>query len=250
MTKRKIRIIKFDEIDSTNTYLRTLAEKGEDEGLVVTANYQSSGRGRCGKSFFSPADTGLYMSILVRPHFGIEESLFLTPMTAVAVARAIDSVCEIRSGIKWVNDIYINEKKVSGILCEGSFDHNSDKVNYVVVGIGVNLNKPHDGFPEGIANIATYLGNSDIKEALLHKITEEFFTLFDAFPSHAFLEEYKKRSIVIGRDIEIIGNETHTATVLDIDEKCHLVIRDENRNIKTLSSGEISTKIKNKHKEN
>lgn len=244
MTKRQIRIIKLEETDSTNTYLRSLAEKGEKEGVIVIANSQRAGRGRCGKSFFSPADTGLYMSILLTPDFSIEESLFLTPMTAVAVAKAIESVCDVKCGIKWVNDIYIDEKKVCGILCEGSFDHSSGRVNYVVAGIGVNLNRPKGGFPESIRNIATYLGEGDIKEALIHRITEEFFSLYDALPSHTFSEEYKKRSIVIGREIEIAGNETSIVTVVDIDEKFRLITKDKDGNIKILSSGEISIKIK------
>ncbi|MBE6651377.1 MAG: biotin--[acetyl-CoA-carboxylase] ligase [Ruminococcaceae bacterium] len=246
MTKRKIRIINLDEIDSTNTYLRALAEKGEAEGLIVTANYQSAGRGRHGKSFFSPADTGLYMSVLLRPALSVEDSLFITPMTAVAVSRAIESVSNVKCGIKWVNDIFIGEKKVSGILCEASFNHTENKVNYIVAGIGININKPKEGFPTELGDIAAFLGNDDIKEKLLHKIIEELFSIYNTLPSHSFFDEYKARSVILGREVEVLGSEPFQGTVLDIDESCHLVIKKNDGEIKKLSSGEISIKIAKK----
>lgn len=243
MKERKIRIIKIKKIDSTNTYLRTLAENGTDEGCVVTANEQTAGRGRRGKTFFSPSDTGLYMSILIRPEFSVENSLFLTSMTAVATARAIERVTGIKCGIKWVNDIYVGDKKVSGILCEASFDHTSDRVNYVIVGIGINAMTPKNDFPEELKDIATSLGYEDIRESLLTAVVEEFFDLYDKMPSRQFLKEYRNRSMLIGKRVEILGNYPFSAQVLDIDGDCHLVVMDDSGEIKALSSGEVSAKI-------
>lgn len=243
MKKRKIQLIKLNKTDSTNTYLKQLAEGGAEEGCVVTANEQTSGRGRRGKSFFSPADTGLYMSLLVRPCSSVDASLFITSMTAVAVARAIESVTKNTCGIKWVNDIYVNEKKVAGILCEGSFDHALNKVNYVIVGIGINITNPKSDFPSEIRGIAASLGSDDVKDELLQAIIREFFALYDQLPKRDYMEEYKIRSVLIGKRVEILGSSPFFAEVLDIDDECRLVVKDDNGITHTLSSGEISTKI-------
>ena len=243
MTKRKIQIIKLNKIDSTNTYLRQMAENGADEGCIVIANEQTSGRGRRGRSLFSPADTGLYMSMLIRPEFSVEDSLFITSMTSVATARAIESVTNVKCGIKWVNDIYIGEKKVSGILCEGSFDHDAHKVNYIVVGIGINITTPESQFPEELRHIATSLGSEDIKEQLMRAVCREFFELYDRLPEKDYLTEYKERSVLMGKRIEVLGNNPFFAKVLDIDDSCRLVVEDDRGAIHTLSSGEVSTRI-------
>lgn len=243
MAKRKLKIIKLESVDSTNTYLKSLAEKGESEGCVVTARHQTMGRGRRGKSFFSPSDTGLYMSILVRPEISVDDSLFITSMTAVALSRAIEAVCDKKCGIKWVNDIFIDCKKVAGILCEGSFDHTADKVNYVIVGIGVNLCQPKEDFPHELREIATSLGEDDIGDELFEKILTEFFNLYEQLPSHDFLNEYKERSILLNKRIEVLGNETVLGTALDIDDKCRLILKTDNGEIKVISSGEVSVKL-------
>lgn len=239
----KLKIIELETVDSTNTYLRALAEKGEREGCIVTATEQTAGRGRRGKSFFSPADTGLYMSILIRPELSVEDSLFITPMTAVATARAIEAVTNKKCGIKWVNDIYIGEKKVSGVLCEASFDHAADKVNYVIVGIGINLAAPRGEFPEELRHIATNLGDATIKKQLLERVTEEFFTLYGTLPRTDFLGEYRRRSVLIGKRVEVLGNESFFGTAIDFDERCRLILKTDGGEIKVLSSGEVSTKL-------
>lgn len=241
--KRNLKIQRLKTVDSTNTYLKALAEQGGEEGLIVIADEQTLGRGRRGKSFFSPSETGLYMSILIRPEFSVEDSLFITSMTAVAVAKAIENVSKRKCGIKWVNDIYVDQKKVSGILCEGSFDYKANKTNYVIVGIGVNISTPEGGFPDDIKCIATGLDSGDIKEALISNISEEFFRLYDALPSHKYMEEYRERSIVIGERICVIGERSFECTAIDIDEKCQLLVKDDSGNLNTLSSGEISIKF-------
>lgn len=243
MTKRKLKITNLKTIDSTNTYLKALAEKGEGEGSVVIADEQTAGRGRRGKTFFSPSAVGLYMSILIRPDCSVQDSLFITPLTATAAARAIERVTDKVCGIKWVNDIYLDGKKVSGILCEGSFDHAENKVNYVVVGVGINLSVPEGGFPEDLEDIATSLGDAGLRDRLAEAVIEEFFSLYDRLPSRDFINEYKSKSVLIGKRIEILGDRPFSALVLDIDEECRLVVKDDCGSIKVLSSGEISTKI-------
>ncbi len=243
MIKNKYRLIKLKRIDSTNTYLKALAENGEPEGCIVVAEEQSMGRGRRGKSFFSPADTGLYMSILVRPEFSIEDSLFLTSMTAVATCRAIEGICNTKCGIKWVNDIYIDSKKVAGILCEGSFNHNEGKINYIVAGIGVNISVPKDGFPEELKEIAASLGSNDIRDELMHKIADEFFLLYKRNCLSEFIEEYKARSVLTGKKIEVLGDSPFVGKAIGIDEQCRLIVEKCDGSTVVLSSGEVSTKI-------
>ena len=136
----------FAEMDSTNRQLKELAESGAPEGTVVIAEAQSNGRGRLGRSFFSSQGSGIYMSILLRPEIELQNAVRLTSMTAVAVAEAIERVCEIPARIKWVNDIFLNKKKVCGILVEAGIDAVEQKLNYAVVGIGINVGKME--FPE------------------------------------------------------------------------------------------------------
>lgn len=232
---------RFKTLDSTNTYLKSLAEKGEKEGTVIVADAQEKGRGRRGKSFFSPADTGLYMSFLLRPKLPPEEALFITTATAVAVARAIESVTKKRALIKWVNDVYLDERKVAGILTESAFSADSKSLDYVVVGIGVNINTKN--FPDEIKDIATSLGESDVRDDLLQNILLEFSHLYSHFPSHSFFEEYKSRSLLIGKEIEIV-DDGRCGVVYGINDDCHLLVRLNSGEKISLSSGEVSTRLK------
>lgn len=239
--KRKINLIRLNTVPSTNTYLKELAEKGEDEGCVVIARCQTAGRGRRGKDFFSPADTGLYMSILLRPSLTVTDAHFITPAVALAVCRAIEELTGLRCGIKWVNDIFIGGKKAAGILCEGAFDYEKGTTRYVVVGIGVNVST--ENFPEGLENIATSLHSSVSKDTLAEKIVKEVFGVIDALPSLDFLDEYRRRSVLIGKRVQIFGGDGVVGIVRDIDSLCRLVVEKDEGGVVAISSGEVSTKI-------
>ncbi len=234
-------IEKFDVLESTNTYLKALAEKGASEGLVIIADEQTAGRGRRGKTFFSPDKTGLYMSFLLRPRLSPEETLFITTATAVALCRAIEKIYPHTTMIKWVNDIYLGDRKVAGILTEASFK-SADTLDFVIVGVGVNVKT--ECFPDEIKDIAMSLGKEDKRELLAKLILEEFGSIYHAFPSHTFFEEYKRRSLLIGRDIEILGDERRCGKAIDVDESCHLIVELENKEIISLSTGEVSTRLK------
>lgn len=234
-------IEKFDVLESTNTYLKALAEKGANEGLVIIADEQTAGRGRRGKTFFSPDKTGLYMSFLLRPRLSPEETLFITTATAVALCRAIEKIYSHNPMIKWVNDIYLGYRKVAGILTEASFK-SADTLDFVIVGVGVNVKT--ECFPDEIKDIAMSLGKEDKRELLAKLILEEFMSIYDAFPSHSFFEEYKRRSLLIGREIEILGDERRCGKAIDVDERCHLIVELENKEIISLSTGEVSTRLK------
>lgn len=234
-------IRRFKVLDSTSTYLKALAEKGEKEGVVIVADAQTKGRGRQGKSFFSPNGTGLYMSLLLKPSLSPEKSLFITTAAAVALSRAIEALYPHKAKIKWVNDVYINDRKAAGILTEASYNIDGS-LKYIILGIGVNIST--DSFPKEIEDIAISLGKEDLRESLLANILSEFSLLYEAFPSLSFFEEYKSRSMLLGREIEILGEKSLFGTAVDIDNECHLLVKLNTGETVSLSSGEVSTKLK------
>lgn len=234
------KIERFPLLDSTSSYLKRLADEGAEEGLVIVADAQTKGRGRRGKSFFSPEGTGLYMSFLLRPKIPADETLFITTATATALSLAIEELYKKSALIKWVNDVYVDGKKVAGILTEASFSGKGE-LDYVVVGVGVNLTTKF--FPDEIKDIATSLGE-DKKEELLSLFLSEFSKIYEAFPSRDYFKEYKRRSFIIGMEIEILGEEKRFGKALDIDDDCRLEVMLENGEKVFLSSGEVSTKLK------
>lgn len=243
---KNLRIEVHKTINSTNTFLKTLGEQGEAEGKVILAEEQTNGRGRMDRKFYSPAQTGIYMSILLRPTFSAQESLFITTSAAVAVAEAIERVAGCEAKIKWVNDIFCNDKKVCGILTEASLDLENSKLKYAVLGIGLNVLNPQDGFPEGLKEIATAVYDeksytADKRSQVAAEILNRFWSYYKTIEQKTFLEEYKKRSFLIGREIDVIFHDsTKKAVALDIDEECRLIVKLEDGNITTLSSGEVS----------
>ncbi|MEG2274318.1 MAG: biotin--[acetyl-CoA-carboxylase] ligase, partial [Clostridia bacterium] len=140
----------FDEVDSTNNFALTLAQNGVAEGALVVATQQSNGKGRVGKSFVSPKG-GIYMSVVLRPNCPLAEATLLTPMAAVAVAKAIRKLCNVDAKIKWVNDIYLDGKKICGILTQAVTDFENEHVAAVVVGIGINFDTPASAFDGELA---------------------------------------------------------------------------------------------------
>lgn len=242
-------IIVEKSVTSTNTILKELAKDGADEGTILVAMSQTAGRGRLGRSFHSPSDTGIYFSILLRPHMPASDSLFLTTSAAVAVAKSIEKASGHRADIKWVNDVYINDRKVCGILTEGSINPLTGNLDYAIVGIGINVHTPKNGFPESIQQIAGSVfseskNHSNTNNIIIAEILNHFYEYYLNFSEKSFFEEYKKRSFLIGRKIYVIENETNIpATALDIDDDCHLIVKYEDGSIKKLSSGEVSIKI-------
>ena len=237
-------IIVMDEVDSTNLEIKRLAQDGAKDGTVVIADRQSSGRGRLGRSFFSPAGSGIYMSILIKPSFEEERAVIVTTAVSVAVCRAIEKDSGKRPLIKWVNDLYLNGKKICGILTEAIRDARSGKIEYIVIGIGVNCAETE--FPDDIKNIAGSICEKEeelSRNELAAEIIKEINLMGNLANSRDFIDEYKRRSLVIGKDIRIIGKSEELATVLDIDENGGLVVRLWDGETKILSSGEISIRL-------
>ena len=235
------------EIGSTNDELKLQAIGGEKEIKLLIAEYQTKGKGRKGRSFFSPASSGCYMSFLIRPPYSAEECTLLTTAAAAATAKAIESVIGIKADIKWVNDIYIERKKVAGILTEAAFKKDGLGIDYAIVGIGININPPESGFPYEIADIASYLtdnNDADMKNHLIAEVTNNFIYYYQNLPEREFIEEYKSRLFFLGEEITVIQpDETYLATAIDIDPMCHLIVKTSDGQIKTLFGGEISIKL-------
>lgn len=231
-------------VTSTNTIAKSMAGNGAKEGTVIIAREQTEGRGRMGRSFYSPSSTGIYLSIILRPTLSLEDSLLITTGTAVAVAKAIDIVAGVDASIKWVNDIFVGEKKVCGILTEASLNFESGGLEYAIVGIGVNVST--NTFPDNLQSIAGSIfgekpENSPVTSILVAEILNNISECMSSLTDKRYLEEYRKRSLLIGKDILVIkGNETITAKAVEIDEKARLVVEYENNTHEALSSGEVS----------
>lgn len=240
-------VLCVDSVDSTNSRLRDLALSGAPDGQVVIANEQLRGRGRRGRSFVSPRDKGIYLSMLFHPDNLPADIAEITAWTAVAVSNTIETVCGIRPGIKWVNDLVINQRKVCGILTEMSVESESGYVQYVIVGIGLNVNEHERDFPEEIRNIATSLametGTEYSRARLAAQIIEELDLLRRAWPreKQKFLDAYRRDNITVGREITVIRNTgEQRGTAVSIDEHFALNVRWEDGSTEKLSSGEVS----------
>lgn len=229
---------------STNALVRQCAAEGAQEGLILLANQQTRGRGRLGREFYSPPDTGLYMSILLRPaELSPTQAVRITSMAAVAVCRAMELQTGRQPRIKWVNDILLNGKKVCGILTEGSFQLESGTLDDVVLGVGLNVYPPAGGFPEEIRETAgsvLFEQVDDGKNRLAAEFLNQFFHIYRGGEPD-YVESYRQRSMVIGKNIHVITSDTQrSAHALDIDRECRLIVRYEDGSIDQLSSAEIS----------
>jgi BirA family biotin operon repressor/biotin-[acetyl-CoA-carboxylase] ligase len=234
----------YKETDSTNTRLRELATEGAPEGTAVIAGMQTGGKGRLGRKFFSPSDTGLYMSILLRPEMTAADAVRITTAAAVAVADAVEKISGRKADIKWVNDVYIDGRKICGILTEAAFSLENGGLDYAVCGIGINVYEPEGGFPEDIKDIAGAVLDTpadDVRNRLAALVLENFMNYYNKLSENSFLQGYQSRLMWRGEDINLIrGSEITPAKLIDADEKCRLLVKYEDGTEDTISSGEIS----------
>ncbi len=236
----------FPSITSTNTVLKQMAVEGAPAGLALAAGEQTAGRGRLGRDFYSPAGTGLYLSLLLRPRMEASQAIRLTACAAVAAAEALESLGEARPGIKWVNDLYLEGRKVCGILTEAGLDLESGGMSYVVVGIGINTRIPVHDFPEEIRDIAgAVFGDApppDLRNRLAAGILNRLWTYAEDPGAEEIFEKYRQRSLVPGQRIRILrpGAEPVSALALDLERDFALRVRLDDGREETLRSGEIS----------
>ena len=231
----------FELIDSTNTEARRSLLSGASAPAVFVAEEQSAGRGRTGKSFYSPKGTGLYLSLLLDGSEIGGDGVFLTSAAAVAVRRAIFEVTGISPEIKWVNDLYLDEKKVCGILAESMAFGNR---RYIILGVGINLST--DVFPDGLTDTAASLGVSGVANKLCARCVSLLLSVCAEPNRRELMEEYRRFSCVLGREIIYTENGVlYEGIARDINEYGHLAVEDSCGRIRMLSGGEISLRTKN-----
>ena len=242
---KDIDIIVYDEIDSTNTEAkRRLYSSDVKDFTVIVSDMQKSGRGRTGKSFASPKGSGVYFSIILHPKDFYDFSYFdlTTVKAAVAVAEGIKEATGKEAEIKWVNDLFINGRKICGILSELDADFESRSVKSVIVGIGINVNEPKDDSFKDLKDIAGYIGTDVIRNEILSSILNAFYENNYVKKDKEIIDYYKKYSLVIGKDLTFeLNGKKYTAKGVDINDKGNLIVDTGEKRI-TLSSGEVSIK--------
>ena len=233
----------FKTIDSTNSFAKSLAQLNASHGTTVISEQQTDGRGRMGKVFHSPNCQGIYMSIIIRPRLTMEDALMITSCAAVAVAEAIEKVSELKCGIKWVNDLYAGGKKLCGILTEAAVNVEQGGLDYAVIGIGVNVT--NSSFPKELEGIATSIreqtGKSVNRSRLAAEILNSLEYHLDRIGSQDFMKEYVRRSILIGRRINLTtGNITENVLCTGIDSSGRLLVRRDNGETDAVSGGTVT----------
>lgn len=238
----------FPTIDSTNDYLRTLARSGAPEGTVLVAGHQTGGHGRRGRSFHSPEGMGVYLSILLRPQCQPTDLMHLTCATAVAMCNAVEAAAGFRPGIKWTNDLVAKDKKLGGILTELGFTPQG-KLDYTIIGVGINVRQRQEDFPQDIRDMAGSLAmicGKDVDWAkvaatmmeALHQMSSTLLTGRDEM-----LARYRSDCITLNRDVVLVrGEEKRYGHALDIDREGALVVRFADGSLESVNSGEISVR--------
>ena len=237
----------FPTIDSTNTQAKRMAAEGAPHGTVLIADSQTGGRGRMGRSFHSPAGTGIYMSMLLRPNCPAADLMHLTCAVAVAAADGVETATGLRPKIKWTNDLVVGRKKLGGILTELSLD-SSGNVDYAVIGIGINCNQDAADFPDDIKQIATSLrlstGKPTDRAAVIAQILAALQKMSENLQnSAAVLCRYRADCITIGQEISLVrGEEIRHGKALDVDSTGGLVVAFSDGHTETVQSGEVSVR--------
>jgi len=241
MSALQYRIHSVESVKSTNTTVKGLARDGVPEGYVLVAASQTNGRGRLNRVFFSPDRTGLYVSVLLRPQCTLPPYA-LTCMTAAALSETIGSF-HIPCGIKWVNDIYVNGKKAAGILTESHLNQDGS-FDYAVVGIGVNLFYPENGFPQSISDKATALfsdpPDDEIRKLFLKRLLARFRQYYELLPDIAFFDSYRDKLIGIGNRLLVSeADGVRYGTSAGIDRSFRLLVHFDDGTERALDRGEI-----------
>jgi len=235
------KIFVYQSLESTNKTAKEMAISEAEHGTVIIADAQTAGKGRYARKFFSPAAHGIYMSFILRPtHF--DTPTLITSFAAVSVCKAIEAITDKTPKIKWVNDIFLDEKKICGILTEAVTDFESGNIQWVVVGIGINFSTPASDFPEEIKATAgaLYAGTGITRNRLAGEIINRIMTLDAGYDSTKMLAEYKQRLMVLGKRIIVTGTqEPYEATATNLDEIGRLIVEKDTGEIFALSSGEV-----------
>lgn len=242
-----IPVFHYKETDSTNEAAKRLLKNGSCKQALLYADSQTNGKGRRGRTFYSPPEEGVYMSLLFTPEEALENVISVTTATAVIVAEAIEKLTGQTVAIKWVNDLYVRERKVCGILAEAILPQNAGEQTAIIVGIGINVS--NQAFPKELEGIAGSLNmprqDRQLREDLIAEITSGFIQYLENMKEKTYLLRYRERSMVLGKRILCHeGNEQYPALALDIDEDGGLIVALENGERRCLHSGEITIRVK------
>lgn len=227
----------LESVDSTNNFAKTLAKDNTD--YLIIANQQTHGKGRMGRSFFSPDKHGVYMSLILKPDLQIGDVQLTTICAALALTQALESLYKLSPKIKWLNDVYIGNRKVSGILTEGEIELNH--FAYLVVGIGINTHSVVD-LPKEIEGVYTALDREVDRNELISTTINNFYKLYKDLPHnrYALIDAYKLHSNVLGKTITIKNQGDDRYLAEDISSEGHLIVVDNFGKRIELNSGEIS----------
>ncbi len=246
-----INSIHFEETDSTNNYAKRLIEEHRQTGdvlpgcTVISADRQTLGRGRSGKSFASPSGKSIYMTIILKVDEAADRCMLLTPAAAVGTLKALEEAGSEHLGIKWVNDLFLGERKVCGILTEAIFSKDGSRIEYAVIGIGINIDLDLEALPKELKGIAgsisgLSLSKADMVMSVAEHVRKEAMASISG--DLDFMHLYRERSVLIGREVYWdAADGRHTGLVSDINDKGNLIVN-ENGNIVTLMSGEVSVR--------
>lgn len=250
MSNERYNVIRLEQVDSTNNYGKTIARDGAVDRTVVVAERQTAGRGRLGRKFESDG-SGLYMSIILRPHLDMAQVNKLTLVAAVAVRKALFMSCGLEGFIKWPNDIVADGKKICGILTEMSAVNTT--VNFVVVGIGININD--DSFPEELsdkaASVKMMTGKQCDKDEIMYSVLREFEGYYNSFEKNgdlsAMMDEYSRFLINKGEKVRIVnGDDSFEGVCMGVDSGGELLVKrqlaDNTEEIVTVISGDVSVR--------
>lgn len=239
----------LDTIDSTNTECKRRAMAGAPHGLAILSEEQTGGRGRLGRSFQSPQGCGLYLSVLLRPQLPPQEVVDFTAWAAVAVCDGIEAACGVRPQIKWTNDIVLGGKKLCGILTELGLESETNSLQYLVTGIGINVNHKPEDFDEEIRPIATslsqYLGRPVRKAALAAEVLKALDRMYTGFPHNKeeYLNRYRADCMTPGNQVQLITPVSRQeAYAVSIDDEFRLVVEFPDGTQRALSAGEVSVR--------
>ena len=245
---KNIPITVHKTIGSTNTEAKILAVQNAQHGTTIISEEQTKGRGRFGRDFFSPSDSGIYMSIILKPELNIENSVLITSAAAVVVCNAIEKFTSVSPKIKWVNDIFIDNKKICGILTEAVTNFESGMLDCVVVGIGINVKTKNEDFPMELQNKAGSIfidDDSFIRNQLTAEIINNVLKISKKLEDKDFMPAYKQRSMILGEHILYKkDNNWHEGYASDIDDYGGLIVFTADGQKITLNSGEVSIKKK------
>lgn len=236
---KDIKVIHLEQIDSTNKYAKTLISNCYETPTLIYADYQIEGRGRLGRTFISNSGKGIYMTLLFKSMYEMSDISKFTGYTSCIVSHAIDELTGLNTKIKWVNDIYVNNKKLCGILTESVIKNNEC---YIIVGIGINmLSQKFD--PDLVNKVTTIEDETNIQydfNKLIKQITNDFFLNINMIKTKEYIKTYKEKSNVIGKHVEVnVGGKIIIGRAVDIDENGELIVNCEEKDIK-IFSGEIT----------